>query len=454
MLVQPAGARRGLLRSGALRDRPHRSHDSPTAEVPLRRVLALRLTLGGLLTASWWSAAAAGTAAPDYTVTTTGDSIVVTDLAGHDDTLSVSQPGSGLIRFAASSRTFAVDGGPLLAGSSGNLPLASVSKITLRASAGADVIDVASFSETLPSLELDGGAGDDSVSFLGDLDFSTGASLRVDLQDDAPTPGVDVVRIATGVNLRSSGTGTITIRCAKTVSLSTGSSLETVDGDLTVEANQQIAPTPGNFSGLQIANGLIRSSGAGAITLRGRGGSDESGTQNGVRIQSGGDVIGGTLRPVTVEGTGGTTTGPENAGVAVAGAGSTLTSSGADVHVTGQGGGSGALGGNYGVLVESGGLLSAGGTGDVVVDGTGGFAEGISNFGVLVFLPSSTITSGGGDVTITGHGGGTGSSGFDDGVLVQAGGLVTAGGMGSVLVRGIGGHATGNLNRGVDVNNT
>lgn len=396
--------------------------------------------------------ASAGGPAADYVVTI-ADTILVTDAAGNGDVLVVSEPGAGTIRFAATGRSFSVDGGAPLAGHSGDLPLAGIARVVVRAGAGADVVELGAFG-ALPTLVLDGGAGDDAVRFTGDVALSPGASLDLDLLDDDALPAADRVSLDANANVRASGAGSITLRCGRNVSLAPGSSLETVDGDLIVEANRQPAPTTGAFSGVLVAGGTIRCTGTNALVLRGRGGDDESGSQFGVAVTSAGVVSGGTLGAATIDGVGGGSTGAQNAGVAVLGASSIVTSSGAELAVTGRGGGTGSLGGNYGVMVESGGRISAGGAGRVRVNGTGGGASGISNFGVIVHLGSATITSGGGDVDITGHGGGTGASGFNDGVIVQATGRIGAGGAGSVTVVGTGGATTGNLNRGVNVNNT
>jgi hypothetical protein len=50
------------------------------------------------LVAFAWGALAARALAADYTVTTNGNAIVVTDVAGNGDTLDVSEPSAGNIR--------------------------------------------------------------------------------------------------------------------------------------------------------------------------------------------------------------------------------------------------------------------------------------------------------------------------------------------------------------------
>jgi hypothetical protein len=50
-----------------------------------------------------------------------------------------------------------------------------------------------------------------------------------------------------------------------------GASVTTVNGNLTLNANQQVTPTSGNFVGVQV-NGLIHATGKGTVTVQGKGG--------------------------------------------------------------------------------------------------------------------------------------------------------------------------------------
>src|SRR5690606_41251613 len=102
--------------------------------------------------------------APDYTITTTGNAIVVTDVTGNGDTLTVSQPSAGNILFAAAGRNFSVDGGPDLPGSSGNLPLAGITSITLHQGNGADTLNLGAFTSTLPDLTVHGALAHDTAT--------------------------------------------------------------------------------------------------------------------------------------------------------------------------------------------------------------------------------------------------------------------------------------------------
>ena len=83
---------------------------------------------------------------------------------------------------------------------------------------------------------------------LADIAFAPDKDLNIDLQDDDASPSADTIAI--GANLIASGSGEILVKASRNVSLRPGSSLVTADGNLTVEANQQTAPTAGNSVGI------------------------------------------------------------------------------------------------------------------------------------------------------------------------------------------------------------
>jgi hypothetical protein len=55
--------------------------------------------------------------------------IVVTDNSGNSDTLTVSEPSPGNLKFAAAGRVFSVNGGNPIFGDSGSLPRSGVTEI-------------------------------------------------------------------------------------------------------------------------------------------------------------------------------------------------------------------------------------------------------------------------------------------------------------------------------------
>ena len=391
---------------------------------------------------------------PDYTISTTGNAIFITDLSGNGETLDVTESGSN-IRFVVTptTRTYSINGGAITAfTTTADVLLAGANSITINTAAGNDIINIGAFTANLPSLTVNGGMGNDAVNFNGDLTFATDASLDVDLQNDDATPGDDAVNIAADANLVLSGTGTATVKVSQNVTVNAGGSIETANGDLLVEANQQATPTAGDFSGVTItgASSRLACTGSGTLTVKGKGGTYVNGFQFGIYVFFGGKINGGSGQ-VTVYGTGGAASGDHNYGVYVVGDNTLITSSGGDVSVTGLGGGTGASIFNTGVKVYAIGQITAGGSGKVTVLGQGGTAStGRGNIGVEVFVNNALITSSGGDVSVTGLGGGTGASRINHGVSVTYS-QITAGGSGKVTVQGTGGAASGNNNFGVYV---
>ncbi len=316
--------------------------------------------------------------------------------------------------------------------------------LKINAGSGDDLITVSSLHAAFDaSLTINGDAGHDTVNLNADISFAADEDLDVNLSDDATSGDVDSINVGAGVNLATAGTGTIELRASQKIALAGGSSLATEDGSLVVAANQQAAAANGTFVGLMIDDASITTAG-GNIELRGRGGDTGNGNY-GVAIHSA-SVQAGGAGTVTVVGSGGASSGNSNYGVDVYGGG-LVTSSGGDVQVTGTG--SGAGGGGIGVLVRYGGRIGAGGPGKVTVTGTGSLASGDGNSGVWVNGTGATISSSGGDVLVAGIGRGSGTSQNSRGVQVQAGGLVTAGGTGTVTVEGRGGVGEGNQNYGV-----
>lgn len=385
-----------------------------------------------------------GTCVANYTITTTGNAIVITDIAGNGETITVSESTTN-INFAVTGRTYSLNGGAITAFPV-NVPLAGVTSITINAGVGSDIVSVGAFTvnTSMPSLTVNGGIGDDAVNFGGNITFASNANLDVDLQNDDVTPGVDVININSGADLVLAGTGTAVMKASKNIVFSVNSILRTVNGALTLEANQQATPTAGsNFHGINATAGsaLMESTGTGIVTVKGKGGTTPS-LNHGIYLAAGSILRGGTTATITVNGTGGASTGTGNYGVFVTGASSAITSAGGNVSVMGTGGGSGTSGSNLGVYVEFGGTITAAGSATVTVNGTGGSSTGSDNYGVALTQTSSTITSGGGNVSVTGQGGGGGISATNHGVFLQSAGKITAGGSGTVTVQGTG-SATG-----------
>ncbi|MSR57620.1 MAG: matrixin family metalloprotease [Planctomycetaceae bacterium] len=373
---------------------------------------------------------------PIDTTATTIDDLVFT-YGGGAETIALTDAGGNTLTIDSSlgeSVTFANPG----------------SSLTINAGSGDDIVNVTSVNAAFEAaLTVNGGADNDTVNLDTGITFAPGRNLDVDLQNDVGAPGTDAIHVGAGAHYLLSGTGSARLTASGNVALAIGSSVVTVDGDLTIEANQQALPTLFSSIGVDVNNALIQSSGTGQVAVRGRGGDQSGGFQYGVLLSNGGIIAGGTTGWLSVEGTAGAGTGYFNYGVLLADTGSTITSSGADVSVAGIGGGTGDFGVNYGVAIQADAQITAGGAGTVAVAGIGSDTTSLfsSNYGVYVTDAGSSISSSGGNVLIAGIGGGTGggtgefSSNY--GVSVQAAARIAAGGGGTVSVAGIGSGTTG-----------
>lgn len=344
---------------------------------------------------------------PNYLITTVIDPLTgvmtITDVSNNADVLGISQPAAGNILFSAVGRSFSLNGSALTTGNSGNISLAGITSIIVNAAGGSNTINVGGFTGTVPSLTINGGTGDDSVNFTGDINFANNRNLEVDLQNDAVSPGADLVTVTSGTNVIATGDGLITVRASKSVSITGGSSLEAQFGGITVEANQQTTATPGNFIGVNVdgAGSMIRSTNSAgtSVIVGGKGGNHSSGSQHGVSVTSGGKITGGMTAETNVTGVGGASTGADNHGVTVSGAGSQITSNGAAVTVIGTGGVNSAAGG-HGVAISLGGSITSSFL-PLQITGTGAGAVGSSsNMGIL--MGACAISSASGIIGMTG----------------------------------------------------
>jgi hypothetical protein len=401
----------------------------------------------------------------DYTVTTTGGAIVVTDVSGNGDTLIVAEPAAGQIKFVAAGRTFSVNGGAPISGDSGNLSLSGIGSVTVNQGGGDDTLSVQAFASPLPSLKLNGDAGNDQVNFSGSITFAANASLDANLQDDSATLDTDSAVVASGVQLITSGTGTIDVRVSKSVIV--GGRLQTQNGDLTVEANRQVTATSGAFVGVGISGGTIQTTGTGNISIKGTGGAGDFTNNYGVLLDTAGQVLatgGGTISidGAGGAGTGGATAGSSNLGVYVTGSGSLVKSSSGAIQVTGQGGTTNDSN-VIGITLDELGTIETDGAGTLTINGTGGTVNGGSTTFVNsggVFISPGDVNGDGGIVKSTGTGANAGNivingtatdggAGAAQGVRVDAPGTVTTVD-GSISITGTGA-ACGNACLGTSI---
>ncbi len=387
---------------------------------------------------------------PDYEITTTGGNLIITDMSGNGESMFVTESG-GDLEFDVAGRRYSLNGGPYTYFPV-SISIGGLTSIEINLEAGNDLIDFDISGEQIPSLTINGGTGDDGVTFSSDVSFFPDANLNLDLQNDDPVPGTDYVQFLTGVAVELFDAGEVIIRVSKNIAFNDGASLTTEDGFVTIEANQQAIPTTGSFYGIALNNASIIITDEGKLDLKGKGG-DGAGNQIGVYLFNNAEIIGGISGLQSIEGFGGDGTANANRGVQVQSS-SVISTNGGDIEVTGEGNGTGSTAHNYGVHLVIGGTITAGGSGTVKVEGTGGITTGDYNHGVYVLNSGSMISSSGGNVTVTGYGGGTGVAGHNKGIVVNDGGVILAGGSGSVSVTGTGSAVpTGIRNHGVHIVN-
>lgn len=303
--------------------------------------------------------------------------------------------------------------------------------VTINRGNAADTLAVNALPDLNSSLTIGTTANPFStITFNGAITLAANKNLSVESSSTISLSGASS-------DLLTSGTGTISLKTARNVTLIAGSSLETVNGGITVEANQQAGPTAGNFVGLDIAAGaLVRTTGSGNIGLLGKGGADGP-TANHRGIRSLGTITStsgaGGAGTVTLNGVGGPGI-SGNTGVEIIG-GAILSSVNGNVSLTGQG--AAATGSsNFGVTVlGTGTVIQSTGTATVTLMGTGG-AGTLGNSGVNLDL-NANVTSAVGDIQITGQG--TGSSASNIGVIVNGGAAVSSTGAAKVTISGTGG---------------
>jgi len=335
----------------------------------------------------------------NYTVTTLGDEVFITDVSGLADVLSLSMPEPGLMEVAAEGRAMTQDGVTFF--DRAYVSLHGITGVTVDAGFGNDVITFEGNGGVVPSLTINGGGNDDAVNFLGDVYIADGGRLEVNLQDDAAEPGKDHVTIAEMARIHAFGQAGVVIKASGSIRTGSNSLIETDDGDILIEANQQSSPSSGNFAGV-LLEGTIRVYGAGQVEIAGRGGDDPAGGQ--VGLEMGGRVHGGTTGLVSLTGVGGDSSGMLNAGVLFISKTAGVRTDGASVSVSGTGGSSGFYYG-IGLRMPFGGEITAGGSGAVHLVGLGAGPDGTAGNRGIELGNNVNIGAANGNVTILGTGG-------------------------------------------------
>ena len=386
---------------------------------------------------------------PDYSITTTGGQIIVTDLKGNGDVLIMDEPSAGNIQFSVPGRTYSLNSGPPMSFPV-TVGLSGITDVIINAEGGNDQIfvqDFTAFGTLFPNLTINGGDGDDDVTIAGNITFDTGYNLDLDLCNDPPYPGIDNVFVQASVTLDQS-TATY-IRTTRTIYFSSTGSLTNTNGSTYIEANQCLFPfTSGPFVGVYLNGGQVHELGGGYVYIAGRGG-DDGGGQIGVRVDNGGQITGGINSTIDIYGYGGEAPGSDNVGVEIADAGTLVA--GANVYINGYGGGTiGSAYGQRGVFVRSGAVINGN---NINIQGYGGPGADAGNHGVDI-VDSTTVVSGN-YLYISGTAGGDFPSSFNCGVHTFAAptitspvpfGIISIYGQGSPL-------ASGDQNHGILIRN-
>ncbi|RLS33683.1 MAG: hypothetical protein DWH80_00040 [Planctomycetota bacterium] len=221
----------------------------------------------------------------------------------------------------------------------------------------------------------------------------------------------------------------------RNIQLNSGSSVTTINGNLTLSANAA-GTTTGDFSGLRAENATIQTTGSGNIVVTGRGGNDAAtGSHIGIALVNGSFINASGTGAVTLMGTGGVGNGLD-AGVHVEASQVTAVSGG--ITVTGNANTTATGDYNIGIRVLFGGQIKATGSGGVTINGTGAGGAN-NNWGVSVEAANSMISVVDGTLSITGTGSANSSGGFNVGVLVDNGAELKSTGSGNLNIAGTGG---------------
>lgn len=311
------------------------------------------------------------------------------------------------------------------------------------------------------TVSTNSGSGADAINIQG-LDSLNASNLTVtgDADDDVTfqTNNTAMGANALSVTARmitldsglSSTSGAISLTASRNILLNSVSSLTTIDGGITLLANNG-GITTGDFVGIEANNATIQTSGTGNISLTGFGRADSGiEDQYGVYLNSTTLLNSTSTGMITVNGTGGNGA-FRNYGVFVSN--TEISSEFGDISLTGQGG-DGTAGSNRGIHIDNGSLISSSGTGAnaaaINIDGTGGKSTNWG-YGVNISDATTKVTSIDGDIVITGQGRNNETGEGYVGVVLN-GSEISSTGLGinaaTVLIDGTGGTGTVN-NHGV-----
>lgn len=228
------------------------------------------------------------------------------------------------------------------------------------------------------------------------------------------------------------------IETGRDIVFASGSSWATVNGPLSFTANANAAAA-GSFYGIDVNHATLTSSGAGDITLSGRGGN--SGAENtGVMVRNGAVISSLGTGDLSLVGSGGP--GAANArGIQLDGLGTLVSSAAGDMRFDGQGGMGTDLW-NIGYWQVNSAVVQATGSAKVSIEGRAGTGTYDNNgvlFGGFGTAGAPQVSVQDGDLTITGVGSPSSSQPWQRGIGVFSATQLRSTGAGTITLDGTGG---------------
>ncbi|QDV69117.1 Calx-beta domain protein [Rosistilla carotiformis] len=275
------------------------------------------------------------------------------------------------------------------------------------------------------------GSGVTGIRFdlLGGDDLVTVTSVQAALSGGFTiTGGAGFDRAVVDGTIATTGIGAVNITTSGPIVLNSGSSVTTVNGGITLDANSAGAQMA-RFIGLDANNTLIQTTGTGNIQLLGHGAATDSGTSDlygvdlrgGTRVRS--TATGSSAGMIAITGVGGNAA-ANNFGVRILGSTTEVSSVDGDILINGTGGNGSSLN-NHGILA-SGGRIESTGAGEnaasIVITGIGGRGP-TGDDGVRI--DGFQVSSVAGEITITGTGNGEAPDFRASGASIIGGGTAT-----------------------------
>jgi len=300
---------------------------------------------------------------------------VVLNYSGASETITVTDAGGGRTTITSTAGETTIFNNP-----SGTL--------TINTGGGDDIIDVTSLTPYYPAhVTINGQDGSDTVN----------VSAAVNpVMDKSLTVYADTIKVSGSSVISTSGAGSVTLKADRNIDINSGAMIETVNGDLTLEANLSGADT-GSFVGMDVDGAMLMSTGGGSITMTAWGGDTSS--DDGIAIDNTMvRVVDGTIQ---ITGNAGHGTSSSD-GVDI-GTGSVIESIGfGSISIQGR---SGSGSSSDGVEISDTTIQSVDGSIGIIGD-----ASNADSSSDGVELDDSSITSQGGAIQITGNSMHAGSS--------------------------------------------